>query len=170
MDVDAPGAWDITKGSSSIVVGVIDTGIDYTHPDLAANVWSNPGDIGGCGAGTHGYDFASGDCDPMDEAYNSHGTADSGVIGAVGDNGVGIAGINWRSKIIGLKIFDSSGVGMLSARHLRDRLGDPRQAGRRQHPRPQQLLGLHRGAVAGTPRHGQPRRGERDLLCRRCRE
>lgn len=114
MDVDAPGAWDLTTGSSSIVVGVVDTGIDYTHPDLAANVWSNPGGIGGCAAGTHGYDFAYEDCDPMDDAFNSHGTADSGVIGAVGNNGIGVTGINWQSSMIALKIFDSSGYAYVS--------------------------------------------------------
>lgn len=114
MDVDAPGAWDITTGSSSIVVGVIDTGLDYTHPDLAGNIWSNPGGIGGCAAGTHGFDFANADCDPMDDAFNSHGTADSGVIGAIGDNGLGVTGLNWHSSLIGLKTFDGNGFGLVS--------------------------------------------------------
>jgi subtilisin family serine protease len=116
-DIDAPEAWDITTGSNDVIVGVIDTGVDYNHPDLAANIWTNaleaagtPGtddDGNGFVDDIHGYDFINGDGDPMDG--HSHGTHVSGTIGAVGDNGVGVAGVNWKVKIMALKIFDDGG-------------------------------------------------------------
>lgn len=117
-DIDAPEAWDISTGSSSIVVGVIDTGIDYNHPDLAANIWTNPGEIAGNGLDDdangyiddiHGYDFANGDGDPMDDQY--HGTHVAGTIGATGNNGVGVVGVNWNVKMMALKFLDASGNG-----------------------------------------------------------
>jgi subtilisin family serine protease len=127
-DIDAPEAWDVATGSSSIVVGVVDTGIDYNHPDLAANMWSNPGGIGGCPAGTHGYDAVSGDCDPLDD--NNHGSHTSGTIGAVGDDGVGVAGINWDTSLMALKAFNASGA--TTSTSIADALGwalTARQAG-----------------------------------------
>ncbi len=112
-DIGATAAWNTTTGSSSIVVGVVDTGIDYTHPDLAANVWSNPGGIGGCGAGTHGFNaIGVGSCNPMDD--NSHGTHVSGTIGAVGNNGLGVTGVNWNVKLMGLKFLSAGGGGYTS--------------------------------------------------------
>ena len=75
-DIDAPEAWDLTTGSAGVVVGVIDTGVDYNHPDLAANIWTNPGEIAGNGVDDdgngfvddiHGYDFVNNDGDPMDD-------------------------------------------------------------------------------------------------------
>jgi subtilisin family serine protease len=115
-DIDADLAWEITTGSPSIVVGVIDSGIDWTHPDLAANVWAAPGAfsvaVGGgfvdCPAGSHGYNAILNNCTPMDD--DGHGTQVAGPIGAVGDNGVGIAGINWTTRLMALKIFDDQGV------------------------------------------------------------
>ena len=120
-DIDAPEAWDISKGSASIVVAVIDSGVDYTHPDLAANIWTNPGEIAGNGIDDdgngfvddiHGYDFANNDADPMDD--NDHGTHVSGTIAGVGDNGVGVVGVNWVSSIMALKFLDASGSGTTS--------------------------------------------------------
>ncbi len=120
-DIDAPEAWDFTTGSSDIVIAVIDTGVDYTHPDLAANIWTNPGEIPGNGIDddgngfiddVHGYDFVNDDGDPMDDHW--HGTHVAGTIGAVGDNGAGVTGVNWSSSIMVLKFLDSGGGGWLS--------------------------------------------------------
>jgi len=119
--VHAPAAWDGWEpekpGSRDITVGVVDTGIDYTHPDLAANVWSAPfgftATIGGVDVpvktGDHGYDAISGACNPMDD--NNHGSHVSGTIGAVGDNGTGVAGVNWNASLMGLKFLDNRGSG-----------------------------------------------------------
>ncbi len=108
-DIKAEAAWNVTTGSRSIIVGVVDTGVDYNHQDLAANIWSNPGGIGGCAAGTHGYNAITKVCDPLDDHY--HGTHCSGTIGGVGNNGVGVVGVNWQVSIMGLKFLDSSGSG-----------------------------------------------------------
>lgn len=108
-DIKAEGAWDVSTGSSTVVVGVVDTGVDYTHPDLSANSWSNPGSIGGCAAGTHGFNAITKTCNPMDDQY--HGTHVAGTIGASGNNGVGVVGVNWTTSIMGLKFLDSTGSG-----------------------------------------------------------
>ena len=117
-DIDAPQAWDVFTGSSSVLIGVIDTGVDYTHPDLAANIWTNPGEIpannidddnNGYIDDVHGYDFVNNDGDPMDD--HGHGSHCSGTIGGVGNNGIGVAGVNWNVKIMGLKFLSASGSG-----------------------------------------------------------
>ena len=105
-DIDALAAWDVTNGSEDVVVAVIDTGVDYTHPDLEDNIWTNPVD------GSHGWDFYNYDNDPMDD--NGHGTHCAGIIGAVGNNSVGVVGVNWRVKIAALKFLDEDGYGYLS--------------------------------------------------------
>jgi subtilisin family serine protease len=119
-DIGALQAWDVTTGSRSHVVAVIDGGIDYTHPDLAANMWSAPAPftvtVGGvsitCPAGSHGMNFIANTCDPMDD--QGHGSHVAGTIGAVGDNGIGVAGVNWTASLMGLKFISADGVGYLS--------------------------------------------------------
>jgi subtilisin family serine protease len=105
-DDGALKAWQVSTGSRSIVIGETDTGVAYTHPDLAANIWSNPGGIFGCPAGTHGYDVLSPkSCDPKDQdnTYGGHGTHVAGIMGAAGNNGIGVAGINWQTTILPVK-------------------------------------------------------------------
>jgi subtilisin family serine protease len=101
-DIDAPEAWHVTTGSRDVIVAVVDTGIDYNHPDLAANMWVNPGEIAGNGVDddgngfvddVHGYDFVNNDGDPFDD--QGHGTHCAGTIGGVGNNGTGVVGVNW---------------------------------------------------------------------------
>ena len=94
--IGAPAAWSHSTGSSSIVVGVLDSGIDLNHPDLRANLWSNPGGVGGCATGTHGINLINGGCTPQDGF--GHGTHVSGTIGAVGNNNQGVTGIAWTTR------------------------------------------------------------------------
>ncbi len=116
-DIDAPEAWDIQTGNSNVVVGLMDSGLDYTHPDLNDNLWTNPGEIPGNGIDddgngyvddVHGYDFAFDDPNPEDNV--GHGTHVGGTIGAEGDNGIGVAGVNWNAQIMTLKIGDTYGI------------------------------------------------------------
>ncbi|MBI3825940.1 MAG: S8 family serine peptidase [Candidatus Rokubacteria bacterium] len=119
-DVKAVAAWTVTTGSRAAVVAVVDTGIDYTHPDLAANVWTAPSaftvTINGtpitCPAGSHGFNAITSSCDPRDD--NNHGTHVSGTIGAAGNNGTGVAGVNWTASIMGAKFLDASGSGSIA--------------------------------------------------------
>jgi subtilisin family serine protease len=116
-DIDAPEAWDTFTGNF-VVIGVIDTGIQYTHPDLAANIWTNPGEIPGNGIDddnngytddVHGWDFANNDNNPWDD--NGHGTHVAGTIGAVRNNFEGVAGVNPNVKLMALKFLDRKGRG-----------------------------------------------------------
>jgi thermitase len=109
-------AWGVTTGSRSIVIGEADTGLDYNHPDLAANIWSNPGGVGACAAGTHGYNVLKHTCEPMDDdkAYGGHGTHVAGIMGAVGNNNVGVAGMNWQTTILPVKWLSASAWGETS--------------------------------------------------------
>jgi subtilisin family serine protease len=120
-DIDAPEAWDIQKGDPNLVIGVIDTGVDYNHPDLSANIWTNPGEIAGDGIDNdsngyiddvRGWDFASNDNNPMD--VDGHGTHVAGTIAGKGNNGVGVTGVAWNAKIMPLKYLNDSGVGFTS--------------------------------------------------------
>jgi subtilisin family serine protease len=119
--ISAPQAWDTTTGDPSVVVAVIDTGIDKNHQDLAPNVWQNPGeiaanavddDMNGFVDDTYGWDFLNGDNDPVDG--HSHGTHCSGTIGGVGNNGIGVAGVNWNVRIMALKTHDDTVGGSTS--------------------------------------------------------
>ncbi|MDB2447399.1 S8 family serine peptidase [bacterium] len=128
-DIDAPEAWDISTGSSDTVVAVIDTGVDYNHDDLKDNYWTNPGESGLDAEGNdkrtngidddnngfvddfRGWDFANNDNDPMDD--NSHGSHCAGTIGANGDDGHGVVGVNWDVSIVGVKFLTGGGSGSL---------------------------------------------------------
>ena len=117
--IQAQPVWtNITNGSPDVVVADIDSGVDYTHPDLAANMWVNPGEVPGNGVDddgngyvddVHGIDASNGDSDPMDD--HGHGTHTAGTIGATGDNGVGVVGVAWGSRILACKFLDSAGSG-----------------------------------------------------------
>lgn len=107
-DIDANLAWDITTGSSDVIVAVIDTGVDYNHEDLAGNIWSNTGSS----SGIHGYDFYNDDNNPMDE--HGHGTHVAGTICAQGNNQVGVAGVAWQCQIMALRFLGADGSGYTS--------------------------------------------------------
>ncbi len=120
-DIDAPEAWDLNTGDPNIVVAVIDSGVDYNHEDLAANMWKNPGEIEDNGIDDdgngyvddiYGIDALHGNGDPMDDY--EHGTHCAGTIGAVGNNGIGVTGVNWNVKIMALKFLDQYGTGYTS--------------------------------------------------------
>ena len=121
QQISAPGAWDVTTGASSVVIADIDTGVDYAHPDLAANMWHNTAETPGNGIDDdgngyaddiYGIDAANGDSDPMDD--HGHGTHTSGTVAAVGNNGVGVAGVAWQAQIMALKFLNSAGSGSTS--------------------------------------------------------
>jgi len=118
-DIDAPEAWDLVTGSSAVAVGDIDTGIDYNHVDLAASAKPNPAECNGTpgvdddGNGyvddCHGIDALNHDSNPIDD--NGHGTHTAGTMGAIGNNGKGVVGVNWNVTIVACKSHDSVGNG-----------------------------------------------------------
>ncbi|HVL33547.1 MAG TPA: S8 family peptidase [Actinomycetota bacterium] len=121
-DIDAPEAWDVETGDASVVVAVVDTGVAHDHPDLAANMWSNAGEVFGDpdvdddGNGyiddIRGWDFVDNDADPRD--HHGHGTHVAGTIAAVGNNGQGITGVAWEASIMPLRILDGDGAGSIA--------------------------------------------------------
>jgi subtilisin family serine protease len=121
-DIDAPEAWDVTTDAPGVVVAVIDTGIKWDHPDLAANIWTNVNEIPNNGIDddgngyiddTRGWDFVNNDNNPTDD--HGHGTHCAGTIGAVGNNGQGVAGVVWNVQLMPLKFLDASGSGTTSS-------------------------------------------------------
>ena len=142
-DILAKPAWDIETGEDSIIVGVMDSGIDWQHPDLIHNIWQNlaedadgdgtvlewngqqwvfdPGDVNQIDEDGNGYvddfigwDFVNNDNDPSDDHLSGHGTHVSGIIGAESNNGIGVAGIAWNVQLMALKFLDQSGKGYTS--------------------------------------------------------
>jgi subtilisin family serine protease len=116
-----PAAWSTTTGSNNLVVVVVDSGIDYTHSDLTSNIWTNPGEVAANGIDddsngviddVHGYNAINNTGNPMDD--NGHGTHCAGILGASGNNALGIAGVAWNVKIAGAKFLSSSGSGYTS--------------------------------------------------------
>jgi subtilisin family serine protease len=119
--INLPQSWEHTKGDSTLLALVVDTGISYNHPDLRDNIWVNPNEIANNGIDddgngvvddVHGYNAISNSGNPIDD--NGHGTHVAGVIGAKGNNEIGIAGVVWDVKLVAAKFLNSRGVGSLS--------------------------------------------------------
>ena len=129
-DIHATQAWDVSTGSRDVVIGIIDTGVDYNHPDIKPNLWTNPGESGLDAAGKdkssngidddhngfvddwHGWNFVNDTNNASDD--NEHGTHVAGTIGANGNDGVGVVGVNWKVSMVPLKFLDASGSGSLA--------------------------------------------------------
>ena len=120
-DIDAPEAWEITTGSAGVVVAVIDTGVDYNHPDLENNIWINPGEING-EAGVdddgngyvddlRGWDFVKNDNAPVANDGSGHGTHVAGTIAAEANNATGVVGVSWSTKIMAIRFLNAYGTG-----------------------------------------------------------
>ncbi|NBS41417.1 hypothetical protein EBS80_02050, partial [bacterium] len=126
--ISAPSAWDAATGSDAVVVAVLDSGVDPDHPDLADNLWVNPGEIPDNGKDddgngyvddTRGWDFVSDDNTPEPDAGTdnfvvdgvAHGTVIAGIIGAVGNNGEGVSGVVWSVRVMPVRILDDNGSG-----------------------------------------------------------
>lgn len=112
--VKADSVWQQTTGDSTQVIAILDTGVDWNHPDLKNKIWTNPNpnsspDANGVVNDIRGWDYINNDNNPMDD--NSHGTHVAGIAAAETNNGIGIAGVNWKAKIMPLKVFQSSGRG-----------------------------------------------------------
>ena len=142
-DIGVSDLWTQEVGNDSIVVGIMDSGIDWKHPDLVENVWQNlaedidgdgtvlfwngsswefdPDDENGIDDDGNGYiddfigwDFVNNDNDPSDDHFSGHGTHISGIIGAKGNNGIGVSGVAWNVSLMALKFLDSNGLGYTS--------------------------------------------------------
>jgi subtilisin family serine protease len=102
---EAPAAWEVLTTATNVIVAVLDSGVRYTHEDLAANMWVNPDD------GGHGWNAIAKTNDPWDDSSDAHGTQMAGIIGAVANNGKGLAGVAWGVQIMACKCFNRSGSG-----------------------------------------------------------
>ena len=126
-DIDAPEAWDIRNSAAEVIIAIVDTGINFTHEDLADNLWVNQGEVGPDGLGNdkstngidddgngfiddvHGINAVLENGNPLDD--NRHGSHVGGTAAAKGNNGVGISGVAWEAKLMALKLFDANGAG-----------------------------------------------------------
>lgn len=115
--IGAPAAWDVATGSAAVPIAIVDSGIDLTHPDLESKLWVNPGEVAGNGLDDDnngyvddvtGWDLVNGDNDPSDD--HGHGTQVAGVAAAATDNGLGVAGVCWRCRLMAVKVMQASGV------------------------------------------------------------
>lgn len=125
-DIKAPEAWAINTGSPTMVIAVLDTGLNYNHPDVATKMWKNTDEVAGNGIDDdgnglvddwRGWDFANNDNDPMDDHNDMgsevhHGTFTSAIAAASTNDGTGMAGVSWGSPIMALKVMDSTGYGL----------------------------------------------------------
>lgn len=127
--IHAPEAWDVTEGSPTIIVAVLDTGVDLTHPDLRANIWTNGGEVAGDGVDNdgngfiddmNGWDFVDNDNRPVPVApdvYTEgaliHGTLIAGIVGAQGNNAEGVAGLAWHVRLMSVRMLDAEGNGLV---------------------------------------------------------
>ena len=119
-DIGAVSAWDITQGSTAYVVAVLDTGVEYGHTDLSTNIWAAPASftvtLNGvsvtCASATKGFNALTDTCDPADDY--GHGTHIAGIIGAIGNNSKGVAGVSQVAKIMPVKILTSTGTGTIA--------------------------------------------------------
>jgi subtilisin family serine protease/glucose/arabinose dehydrogenase len=122
VDIKAEAAWDLQIGNRNVIVADLDTGVDVNHPDLAANVWTNPGEVFSNGIDddrngfvddVHGWNFVSNNNNILDN--NGHGTHTTGTMAAVGNNGIGVVGVAWQAQIMPVKVLDNTGSGSFSA-------------------------------------------------------
>ncbi|MFH0928701.1 MAG: S8 family serine peptidase [bacterium] len=130
QNIQAPEAWSKTQGRGAVVVAVLDTGVDVTHPDLQSNIWRNLGEVADNGIDDDhngyvddiiGWDFVTNTNSPTPKLTDDanpggmhHGTLVAGIIGAMGNNGIGVAGLNWNVRIMPVRVLDGSGYGVTS--------------------------------------------------------
>ena len=115
VSIDAPQAWSVTTGNPATIVAVLDTGIDLGNPAFAGRIWTNPDPSGSDGhpGDVHGWNFVSNNPNVQDD--DGHGTHVSGILGATGNNGYGVAGVDWNAQIMPVKVLDAFGNGTTDA-------------------------------------------------------
>ncbi len=123
VDIGAVNAWSVTTGNPGNVVAILDSGIDTTNPDFAGRLWTNPGEIAGNGVDdshdgyvddVHGWNFLNGNNNLSDADLDSHGTHVTGILGATGNDGYGVAGVDWNARLMVLKFIGPTGTGDIS--------------------------------------------------------